>query len=75
MDAATVNLIKSGNVVDVDFEHVLEEIESMGASERRELINSVLLAAKETGLDESAFPVQCPYAQADLLNSEFYPEP
>ena len=127
-----VDLIKSGNLVDVDFEHVLEEIESMGASERRELINrlavllahllkwhyqpsfrgrswqltikeqrrqlqrhlkdnpslharldefiadsyidSVLLAAKETGLDESAFPVQCPYAQDDLLNAEFYPE-
>ena len=127
-----VDLIKSGNLVDVDFEHVLQEIESMGASERRELINrlavllahllkwhyqpsfrgrswqltikeqrrqlqrhlkdnpslharlnefiadsyidSVLLAAKETGLDESAFPVQCPYAQDDLLNSEFYPE-
>jgi len=127
-----VDLIKSGNLVDVDFEHLLEEIESMGASERRELINrlavllahllkwhyqpsfrgrswqltikeqrrqlqrhlkdnpslharldefiadsyidSVLLAAKETGLDESAFPVQCPYAQNDLLNSEFYPE-
>ena len=127
-----VHLIKSGNLVDVDFEHLLEEIESMGASERRELINrlamllahllkwhyqpsfrgrswqltikeqrrqlqrhlkdnpslharldefiadsyidSVLLAAKETGLDESAFPVQCPYAQNDLLNMEFYPE-
>ena len=36
-------------------------------------IDSVLLAAKETGLDESAFPIQCPYAQDDLLNSEFYP--
>ena len=126
-----VDLIKSGNLVDIDFEHVLEEIESMGASERRELISrlavllahllkwhyqpsfrgrswqltikeqrrqlqrhlkdnpslharldefiadsyidSVLLAAKETGLDESAFPVQCPYAQDDLLNPEFYP--
>ena len=32
------------------------------------------MAAKETGLDESAFPVQCPYAQDDLLNPEFYPE-
>lgn len=127
-----VGLIKSGNLVDVDFEHLLEEIESMGASERRELINrlavllahllkwqyqpsfrgrswqltikeqrrqlhrhlkdnpslharleefvadsyidSVLLAAKGTGLDESAFPVECPYAHNDLLSMEFYPE-
>ena len=32
------------------------------------------MAAKETGLNESAFPVHCPYVQNDLLNSEFYPE-
>jgi len=126
-----VDLLKSGNLVDVDVKHLIEEIESMGASERRELINrlavllaqllkwhyqpsfrgrswqltikeqrrqlqrllkdnpslharleefisdayedSVLLAAKETGLEESAFPSQCPYAQDDLLNPEFYP--
>ncbi len=125
-------LIKSGAWVDVDFENMLLEIESMGASERRELINrlaillahllkwryqpsfrgrswqltikeqrrqlqrhlkdnpslharldefvadayidSVLLAAKETGFDESAFPVQCPYTQSNLLNPEYYPE-
>ena len=36
-------------------------------------VDSVLLAAKETGLEESAFPPQCPYAQHDLLNPEFYP--
>jgi hypothetical protein len=126
-----IDLLKSGNLVDVDVKHLIEEIESMGASERRELINrlavllahllkwhyqpsfrgrswqltikeqrrqlqrllkdnpslharleefvadayvdSVLLAAKETGLEESAFPSQCPYVQDDLLNSEFYP--
>lgn len=126
------DLIKSGNLVDVDFEHGVLEIESMEASERRELIkrravllahllkwhyqpsfrgrswqlaikeqrrqlqrhlkdnprlhaglgefiadsyiDSVLLAAKETGLDESAFPVQCLYGQQDILNFEFYPE-
>jgi hypothetical protein len=126
-----VNLLKSGNLVDVDVKSLIEEIEGMGASERRELINrlavllaqllkwhyqpsfrgrswqltikeqrrqlqrllkdnpslharleefmadayvdSVLLAAKETGLEESAFPSPCPYAQDDLLNPEFYP--
>ena len=110
---------------------MLEEIESMGARERRELINrlaillahllkwqyqpsfrgrswqltikeqrrqlerylkdnpslharieefiadsymdSVLIAAKETGMDESAFSVQCPYSENDLLDLEFYP--
>ena len=125
-----VNLLKSGNLVDVDVKSLIEEIKGMGASERRELINrlavllaqllkwhyqpsfrgrswqltikeqrrqlqrllkdnpslharleefisdayedSVLLAAKETGLEESAFPSQCPYAQDDLLNPEFY---
>jgi hypothetical protein len=125
------DLLKSGNLADVDVKHLIEEIESMGASERRESINrlahllahllkwhyqpsfrgrswqltikeqrrqlqrllkdnpslharleefisdayvdSVLLAAKETDLEESAFPPQCPYAQHDLLNPEFYP--
>ena len=126
-----VDLLKSGNLVDVDVKSLIEEIESMGASERRELINqlavllahllkwhyqpsfrgrswqltikvqrrqlqrflkdnpslharleefiadayvdSVLLAARETGLEESDFPAQCPYAQEELLNSDFYP--
>ena len=126
-----VDLLKSGRLVEVDFKYLIEEFESMGASERRELINrlavllahllkwryqpsfrgrsrqlaikerrrqlqrllndnpslharleefisdayldSVLLAAKETGLEESAFPVRCPYAQNDLSKSEFYP--
>lgn len=36
-------------------------------------IDSVLLAAKETGLEESAFPAECPYRQEDILSSEFYP--
>ena len=41
-----VDLLKSGNLVDVDVKHLIEEIESMGASERRELIDrlAVLLA-------------------------------
>ncbi len=125
------NLLKSGNLADIDVKYLIEEIESMGASERRELINrlavllahllkwhyqpsfrgrswqltikeqrrqlqrllkdnpslqarleefiadayidSVLLAAKETGMEESAFPAQHPYTQEDLLNPEFYP--
>ena len=124
------NLLKSGNLADIDVKYLLEEIESMGASERRELINrlavllahllnwhyqpsfrgrswqltikeqrrqlqrllkdnpslearldefiadayidAVLLAAKETGMEESAFPEQFPYTQEDLLNPEFY---
>jgi len=126
-----VDLLKSGNLADVDFKNLILEIESMGASERRELINrlavllahilkwnyqpsfrgrswqltikeqrrqlqrllkdnpslharldefiadayedAILLAAKETGMEESAFPAQYPYAHEDLLNSEFYP--
>jgi hypothetical protein len=36
-------------------------------------VDSVLLAAKETGLEESTFPAQSPYTQNDLLNPEFHP--
>lgn len=41
-----VGPLKSGNLADVDFKYLIQEIESMGASERRELINqlAVLLA-------------------------------
>ena len=125
-------LLKSGNLTEIDVKHLIQEIESMGASERRELINrlavllaqllkwqyqpsfrgrswqftikihrrqlqrllmdnpslhakldefiadayedAILLAAKETGMEESAFPAQYSYAQEDLLNPEFYPD-
>ncbi|MGH8654156.1 MAG: DUF29 domain-containing protein, partial [Gammaproteobacteria bacterium] len=33
------NLLKSGKLADVDLEYLIEELNSMGASERRELIN------------------------------------
>ena len=112
-------LLRSGRLEDADIDHIAEEIESMGKSEKRELINrlKVLLAhilkweyqpfrrsrswqltvkeqrlmiqdllednpslkaiqdqvvikayrlartqaARETGLEESVFPEQCPY--------------
>jgi hypothetical protein len=127
-----INLLKSGNLMDVDLKNLIAEIEHMGASERREVINrlavllahllkwhyqpsfrgrnwqltikeqrrqlqrllkdnpslharleefiadayidAVLLSARETGLEESAFPAQYPYSQDDLLNPEFYPD-
>ena len=127
-----ISLLKSGKLQDVDVEHLIEEIESKGAGERRELINrlaillahllkwqhqpsfrgrswqltikeqrrqlqrllddnpslrarlrefiadayldAILLAAREMGLEESVFPEQCPYAQNDLMEMEFYPE-
>lgn len=39
-------LLKQGRFMEVDREHLIEELESMGASERRELVNrlAVLLA-------------------------------
>ncbi len=36
---ATANLIRDGRFVEIDKEHVAEEIESMGRSDKRELIN------------------------------------
>ncbi|MDP2785006.1 MAG: DUF29 domain-containing protein [Sulfurimicrobium sp.] len=40
------NALKAGNLADVDMQHLAEEIESMGSSEKRELGNrlSVLIA-------------------------------
>jgi hypothetical protein len=127
-----VDLLKARNWPEVDIDGLIEEIESIGASERRELINrlavllahllkwqykpsfrgrsrqltlkeqrrrlqrllrdnpslrarfsdfigdaygdAILLAAKETGLDENGFPSDCPYFESDILNPEFHPD-
>ena len=126
-----IRLLKSNGWHELDIRGLIEEMESMGASERRELINrlavlmahllkwqyqptfrgrswqltikeqrrqlqrllkdnpslhgrlsefkveaygdALLLAEKETGLDESVFPEQCSYGEDDILNDEFYP--
>ncbi|MCX7102412.1 MAG: DUF29 family protein [Methylobacter sp.] len=36
--------------------------------------DAILQDAKETGMEEMAFPVQYSYAQEDLLNPKFYPD-
>ena len=126
------DLLKAGQWMQVDIDGLTQELESMGASERRELIHrlavlmghllkwqyqptfrgrswqltlkeqrrqlqrllrdnpslkakcaafiedaygdAVLLAARETGLEESHFPECCPYAQDSLLSFDFYPD-
>jgi hypothetical protein len=125
-------LIRSGKFSEVDIEHVAEEIESMGRSDKSKLTNrlgilmthllkwqyqpnrqsrswlltikeqrirahnllraspslkydieqslenayeiAVIMAAKETGLEESVFPKKCPFSFAQCLNSDFLPE-
>lgn len=125
-------LLKTGEVSRLDFEHLLQEIESMGASERRELVNrlaillahllkwryqptfrgrswqltmkeqrrrlyrhlrdnpslnsrlpdfvddaygdAILLAANQTGLDESTFPETCPWRLDDILSQDYLPD-
>jgi hypothetical protein len=36
---------------------------------------AVLLAVKETNLDESTFPENCPYSLEEILSLDFHPEP
>jgi hypothetical protein len=125
-------LLKAGRLHELDIINLLEEIETMGRSEKRELDsrltvllvhllkwhyqparrgkswqltiegqrdncfdvlddNSSLkpqfevicgrayskartLAAKETGLDKSVFPVTCSWTLAQILDNEFYPD-
>ncbi|MBK5965711.1 hypothetical protein CCR95_16880 [Thiocystis minor] len=124
-------LLQAGQFQDVDLTHLVEELESMGASERRQLQQrlkvllahllkwqyqpeyrsrswratikeqrlslldllddnpslktilevriekaypmAVLLAVKETDLDEATFPTSCPYSLEQLLQLEEYP--
>lgn len=125
-------LLRAGRVQDIDLDNIAEEIESLGRSEKRELVNrlsvliahlfkwqlqpshrgrgwiltikeqrtklqqhlrdnpslraklpeavedahglGVLVAQRETGLAEGAFPRTCPWAIEDILNPEFFPE-
>lgn len=43
-------LLKTGKLTELDIEHLIGEIESMGASERRELIDINLLKAVRRSL-------------------------
>ena len=38
------------------------------------VVDAVLLAARETGLEESEFPVICPYSETDIPNPDFLPD-
>jgi hypothetical protein len=125
-------LIREKRFTEIDSEHVAEEIESMGKSDKNQLTNrliilishllkwryqpnrrgkswlltikeqriraarslrespslqyeldstlndayeeAVVMAARQTKLDESVFPKQCPFSFAQCLNSEFLPE-
>jgi len=116
----------------VDIDHLIEEVESMGASERNQLqsrlkillahllkwqyqshlrsrswsatikeqrlslldlleenpsLNSlvsqriakayplaVLLAVKETNLEETTFPAECPYSREQIFDKDYYPD-
>ncbi|OGT44797.1 MAG: hypothetical protein A3F42_02470 [Gammaproteobacteria bacterium RIFCSPHIGHO2_12_FULL_37_34] len=125
-------LLRAGKLLEVDAEHVAEEIESMGKSEKRELINllalliahllkwqhqvirrsksweltikeqrfeltdlleespslrhelekqlshaykkALLIAEKETGLEQKHFKKQCPFTLKQMLHQKFFPE-
>ncbi|HEX4044325.1 MAG TPA: DUF29 domain-containing protein [Gammaproteobacteria bacterium] len=125
-------LLKAGKLAEIDIPHIAEEIESMGKSEKRELLNrlailiahllkwqyqpsrrgnswkftikeqrfelidlladspslkhdlekqlshayqkSLLLAIKETGLEQKNFPKLCPFSLKQILAAHFFPE-
>jgi hypothetical protein len=126
-------LLRSGRLAAADVEHIAEEIESMGRSEKRELLNrlalllmhllkwqvqpmlrgnswratikvqrreiarhladnpsltarlpevltdaygdAVLLAARESGLAETAFPAVIPWTFGEIMDDGFWPNP
>ena len=37
--------------------------------------DSTVMAARETGLDSKAFPMNCPYTLEQIMDDKFYPEP
>jgi len=124
--------LRAGSLDQIDREHLLEELEAMSRSERRQLRNRLLVlvmhllkrryqpqrrsrswsvtvitqrvdiglllrdspslrptladtltavypqarreAAQETGLPLTSFPAQCPFALADVLGEDYWPE-
>lgn len=125
-------LLRAGRLSELDLDHIAEDIESVGASERNQIQNrlrillahllkwqfqpeyrsrsweaaieeqrlslgdvleenpslkphvdarihkayplAVLLAVRETNLDKSVFPGECPYARDEIFDSDFLPE-
>ena len=125
-------LLKAGQFSELDLDNLVEEIESMGRSEKRALesrltvllqhllkwqyqpvrrgrswqltikiqrieflkvlrdnlglkngleqllvdayLSAVIRASQETGLDENVFPEHCPWAMADIIRQDFYPD-
>jgi len=126
------NVLKAGDFASLDLDHLIDEIESMGKSEKRELesrlevllahllkwqfqpnfrgksgqltvieqrkriayhlidnpslksripemydriyVFAVIRAVKETGMDESTFPNECPWTFDQVLDADFWPE-
>jgi len=127
-----VDVLRTRNLADLDVDNLIEEIESMGKSQKRALTSRLeilfmhllkwqfqpalkgpswrftieeqrvrivehldenpslkstiptsievayrhakRLAARETGIDETQFPVQCPWTFEQALNPDFWPE-
>ena len=58
-------LLRSGRLAEADVANIAEEIESVGRSEKSELVNR--LAAE-------AFPETCPWTPEQVLDEAFLPE-
>lgn len=125
-------LLREGKLSEIDIEHIAEEIESMGKSEKRELINrlaillahllkwkfqpvrqsknweltikeqrfeltdlikespslkhelekklshayrkALIIAEKETGLEQKSFPKKCPFTLKQSLEDDYLPK-
>ncbi|WP_442753649.1 DUF29 domain-containing protein [Methylocystis sp. JAN1] len=61
-------LLRAGKFSGADIEHIAEEIESMGKTEKREL------AARETEFDVDEFPGACPWTFEQMMDRDFWPE-
>jgi plasmid stabilization system protein ParE len=125
-------LLRQGRFAEADIEHIAEEIETMGRSERRALesrlevllahllkwrhqpvrrgkswqytieeqrrkvlrllrdnpslrpklaeilkdayLDSILYAARETGLDKDSFPTSCPFSEQQIFSDDYWPD-
>jgi hypothetical protein len=66
-------LLREGRLSEADIEHIAEELESMGASERRELTNRLAVLVAHL-LKWQFQPALCPFTAEQLLSEDYWPE-
>ncbi|HRX69732.1 MAG: DUF29 family protein [Gammaproteobacteria bacterium] len=65
-------LLRAGQWAEADLVHIAEEIDSMGRSEQRELLNRLVVLLLH--LLKWRFQPACPFSFAQMMDETFWPD-